>query len=74
MRIRGIMPAFGKQRGAEGAGNKMIGIPYGKKFRIDTGEALVKIAAEHGRGCVEPVSRFAKQIKQAISQSPNKNS
>ena len=28
--------------------------------------AIVRIAAEHGRGCVEPVYQFAKSIKQAL--------
>ena len=31
------------------------------------GSAIVRIAAEHGRACVEPVCRFAKDVKQAIS-------
>ena len=31
------------------------------------GSAIVRIAAEYGRDCVEPVSRFAKDVKQAIS-------
>ena len=30
------------------------------------GSAIVRIAAEHGRDCVEPISRFARDIKQAI--------
>jgi tryptophan synthase alpha chain len=30
------------------------------------GSALVRIAAERGRGCVEPISRFAKDVVQAI--------
>ena len=31
------------------------------------GSAIVRIAAEHGPGCVEPIARFAKDVKQAIS-------
>ena len=31
------------------------------------GSAIVRIAAEHGRNCIEPISRFAKDVKQAIS-------
>jgi len=31
------------------------------------GSALVRIAAEHGRDCVEPIRRFAKDVKQAIT-------
>jgi len=33
---------------------------------VIVGSAIVRIAAEHGRGCVEPVYQFAKSIKQAI--------
>ena len=31
------------------------------------GSAIVRIAAEYGRECVEPIRRFAKEVKQAIS-------
>ena len=34
------------------------------------GSAIVRIAAEHGRDCVEHVYRFAKDVKQAISNFP----
>ncbi|MCL2080866.1 MAG: tryptophan synthase subunit alpha [Oscillospiraceae bacterium] len=30
------------------------------------GSAIVKIIAEHGRGCIEPVRRFAKEIKENL--------
>jgi len=31
------------------------------------GSAIVRIAAEHGRDCVEPIYLFSKEVKQAIS-------
>jgi len=31
------------------------------------GSAIVKLAAEHGRACVEPVQQFAREIKDAIT-------
>ncbi|MCL2281610.1 MAG: tryptophan synthase subunit alpha [Dehalococcoidia bacterium] len=34
---------------------------------VIVGSAIVRIVAEHGRNCVEPVYQFAKQIKQAIT-------
>ena len=34
---------------------------------VIVGSAIVRIVAEHGRDCLEPVSKFAKDIKQAIS-------
>jgi len=34
---------------------------------VIVGSAIVRIAGEHGRDCVEPVYQFAKSIKQAIS-------
>jgi len=34
---------------------------------VIVGSAIVRIAAEHGRDCVGPISGFAKDIKQAIS-------
>jgi len=32
------------------------------------GSSLVRIAAEHGRDCIDPVFNFAKEVKQAIGQ------
>ena len=34
---------------------------------VIVGSAIVRIAAEYGRGCVEPAYQFAKSIKQAIT-------
>ena len=31
------------------------------------GSDIVRIAAEHGRDCVEPIRSFSKEVKQAIS-------
>jgi len=35
---------------------------------VIVGSAIVRLAAEYARDCVEPVSRFAKEIKQAIAK------
>ena len=34
---------------------------------VIAGSAIVRIAAEHGRDCVDPVFRFVRELKQAIS-------
>ncbi len=36
---------------------------------VIVGSAIVRIAAEHGRDCVSPVFRFARELNQAISSS-----
>jgi tryptophan synthase alpha chain len=36
---------------------------------VIVGSAIVRIVAEHGRDCVEPVYQFAKSIKQAITDN-----
>ena len=36
---------------------------------VIVGSAIVRIAAECGRDCVAPISRFARELKQAISSS-----
>ncbi|HCC36486.1 MAG TPA: tryptophan synthase subunit alpha [Treponema sp.] len=61
---------------------KAAGIPCAVGFGISTpeqarhmaafadgviiGSAIVRLVAEHGRGCVEPISRFARELKRAI--------
>ncbi len=36
---------------------------------VIVGSAIVRLAAEHGRNCVSPISRFAKELKMAIASA-----